>query len=82
MPLRIGANVRLQLENDLIMECEAIPRLNKAINAAVAVGDNGSRELFEKILIDEEQHVDYLEARLHMIQEIGFENYLAQQIED
>jgi bacterioferritin len=80
--LRIGQNVRQQFENDLALELEAIPRLNKAIAASVEVGDNGSRELFEKILLDEEHHVDYLEAQLHMIQEMGYENYLAQQLED
>ena len=80
--LRIGQNVKEQFENDLALELEAIPRLNRAINAAVAAGDNGSRDLFESILTDEEHHVDYLEAQLHMIQEIGYENYLAQQIKE
>jgi bacterioferritin len=79
-PLRIGQNLKAQLENDLALEYEAVPRLNKAINAAAAAGDNGSRELFEKILVDEEHHVDFLEAQLHMIGEMGYENYLAQQI--
>lgn len=80
LPLRIGQNLKAQLENDLALEYEAVPRLNKAINAAAAAGDNGSRELFEKILVDEEHHVDFLEAQLHMIGEMGYENYLAQQI--
>jgi bacterioferritin len=74
--LRIGKNVKEQIENDLALEYEAIPRLNKAINAAVAAADNGSRDLFESILTDEEHHVDFLEAQLHMIQEMGYENYL------
>jgi len=79
-PLRIGQNVKSQLENDLALELEAIPRLNKAIQEAVAVGDNGSRELFEAILVDEEHHADFLEAQLHMIQEVGLDNYLAEQL--
>jgi bacterioferritin len=79
-PLRIGTNVKQQLENDLAVEYDAVPRLNKAINAAVEAGDNGSRELFEKILVDEEHHVDFLEAQLHLINEMGYENYVAQQI--
>ncbi len=79
-PLRIGQNLKEQFENDLALELEAVPRLNKAINAAVAAGDNGSRDLFAKILIDEEHHVDYLEAQLHLIKEMGYENYAAQQI--
>ena len=81
-PLRIGKNVKEMLENDLALELEAIPRLNKAVAASIEAGDNGSRELFEKILIDEEHHVDYLEAQLHMIKEIGYENYLAQQMKE
>lgn len=81
-PLRIGATVKQQLENDLALELEAIPRLNRAIQAAVEAGDNGSRELFEAILLDEERHADWLEAQLHMIQEMGYENYLSQQMED
>jgi bacterioferritin len=76
--LRIGQNVKEQIEFDLDLEYQAVPRLNKAINAAVAAGDNGSRDLFESILKDEEHHVDYLEAQLHMIKEMGYENYLAQ----
>jgi bacterioferritin len=81
-PLRIGQTVKEQLENDLALELEAVPRLNKAIAHATAVGDNGSRELFEKILLDEEHHVDYLEAQLHMIKEMGYDNYLAQQLRE
>ena len=77
-PLRIDQTVKEQIENDLQVEYDAVPRLNKAINAAVAAGDNGSRELFESILKDEEEHVDHLEAQLFMIKEMGYENYLAQ----
>jgi bacterioferritin len=79
-PLRIGRNVKEQLQNDLQVEYEAVPRLNRGIELAVSVGDNGSRELLEKILIDEEDHIDHLEAQLHIIQEVGLDNYLAQQI--
>lgn len=77
-PIRIGQSVKEQLANDLQLEYEAVPRLNKAINAAVAAADNGSRDLFESILKDEEHHIDYLEAQLHMIGEMGYENYLSQ----
>ena len=78
--LRIGPTVKQQLENDLALELDAIPRLNRAIAKSVEVADNGSRDLFEKILVDEEHHVDWLEAQLHVIAEIGESNYLAQQI--
>jgi bacterioferritin len=81
-PFRIGQNVRSQIENDLALELEAVERLNRAIAAAAAAGDNGSRELFEKILGDEEEHVDFLEAQLHLIDEVGIAKYLAQQMGD
>jgi len=80
-PLRIGQTVRDQIQNDLQLEYEAVARLNRGVKICEAAGDNGSRELVVKILTDEEHHVDYLEAQLHIIQEVGIENYLAQQIE-
>lgn len=78
--INVGQNVKAQLENDLTLEMGAIPRLNEAIKVATEVGDNASRELFKEILVDEEKHVDWLEGQLHIIKEIGFDNYLAQQI--
>lgn len=79
-PLRIGKTVREQLENDLKLELEAVPRLNAGIKLAENVGDNGSRDLLLDILKDEEHHVDFLEAQLNVIREVGIENYLAQQV--
>ena len=79
-PLRIGRNVKEQLENDLALELDAIPRLNRGIELCVQASDNGSRELLTGILTDEEQHVDFLEAQLHLIREVGYDNYLAQQL--
>ena len=81
-PIKVGADVKAQLESDLALELDALPRLNAAIQHATKVGDNASRELFEQILIDEEEHVDYLEGQLHVIGEIGLDNYLAQQIHE
>jgi bacterioferritin len=79
-PIKIGPDVKAQLENDLALELDAVPRLNEAIKVATQVGDNGSRELFKQILLDEEHHIDYLEGQLHIVEEIGLDNYLAQQI--
>ena len=79
-PIRVGKTVKEQLENDLALEVEAVKRLNEAVANAVKNHDNGSRELFEKILKDEEDHVDRLEAQLFMISEMGYENYLTQQM--
>ncbi len=81
-PIKIGQDVKTQIENDMALELDAIPRLNGAINHAVAANDNASRDLFEKILVDEEQHVDWLEAQLGMIDEMGIGVYLSQQIHD
>ncbi len=78
--INIGPTVEQQFKNDLQLEYEAVDRLNEGIKACVAVGDNGSRELLEKILVDEEHHVDWLEAQLHAIEEMGIQNYLAQQL--
>lgn len=79
-PIKVGKNVKTQLESDLALELDAIPRLNAAIKYTVEVGDNASRELFKEILVDEEEHIDHLEGQLHAISEIGIENYLAQQL--
>lgn len=80
--IKIGANVKQQLESDLALEIRAVTQLNDAIRLATDAGDNASRELFEEILVDEEEHVDYLEAQLGMIKEIGLELYLAQQMHE
>jgi bacterioferritin len=79
-PLRIGKDVRAQLENDLAMETEAVVRINQAIDVASQAGDNTTRELLEQILLNEEKHVDFLEAQLHQIGEMGYERYLAEQM--
>ena len=80
--INIGANVKQQLQSDLQLEYDAVKRLNAGIQTCVAVKDNGSRELLEKILVEEEEHIDYLEAQLHAIDEIGLDTYLAQQLHD
>jgi bacterioferritin len=80
--VKIGANVKQQLENDLALEINAVAMYNRDVHLAVEAADNGSRELFEKLLSDEEQHVDWLEAQLHQISEIGIDRYLSQQIKN
>ena len=79
-PIKVGTNVKAQLENDLALELHAVKQLNDAIKVSAEVGDNASRALFEEILKDEEEHVDYLEGQLHALGEMGIENYLAQQL--
>lgn len=79
--INIGANVEAQFKNDLQLEYDAVKRLNDFIKIAGDAGDFGSRQLFEKILSEEEEHIDYLEAQLNAISEVGIQNYLAQQLE-
>ena len=80
--VRIGENPVEQHKVDLALEVEAVARLNKAIALCREKADNGSRELLEDILGDEEESIDWLEAQLHIIEEIGKEQYLAEQIHD
>ncbi|MCS6951228.1 MAG: bacterioferritin [Bryobacterales bacterium] len=82
LPLNIGETVKAQLENDLKLELGAVTMYNNGIKKARELGDNASADLLEKLLKDEEGHVDWLEAQLHMIKEVGYENYLAQQLEE
>ncbi len=72
--------MKAQFESDLALEMHAVKQLNDAIRVATEVGDNASRALFQEILGDEEEHIDYLEGQLHAIGQIGIGNYLAQQL--
>ena len=80
-PVLVGETVPEQLALELETEKAAIERYNRHIALAVAKGDNGTRELMEHRLVDEESHADWLEAQLHIIDTIGVENYLAQQLD-
>ena len=79
MNISVGSNVREQLESDLKLEVSAVGMYNSAIKVCVEAGDNASRELFERLLKD---HVDWLEAQVHQIKELGYERYLSQQIRE
>jgi bacterioferritin len=82
LQLSVGANVRHQIDNDLKLEIHAVGMYNEFVKLAREEGDNASRELFEKLLKDEEQHVDWLEAQVHQMKELGYERYLSQQLRD
>jgi bacterioferritin len=82
MKVHVGQTVPEQHELDLALEKDAVDRLNKGVEICRSKGDNGSRILLEKILTDEEEHVDWLESQLLQIKELGLDNYLAQQIKD
>jgi bacterioferritin len=77
MDLSVGQNVKVQLEADLKLETNAVAMYNKAVQIAREQGDDQSRDLFSKLLKDEEEHVDWLEAQLHQIKEMGYERYLS-----
>lgn len=77
----VGGNVKGQLEADLKLEVDAVGMCNKAIRVSRENNDDASRELFARLLKDEEEHVDWLEAQLHQIKEMGYERYLSNQAE-
>ncbi|HVM94846.1 MAG TPA: bacterioferritin [Candidatus Acidoferrales bacterium] len=80
--VRVGETVAEQLKLDHDLEVEAVTKLNKSIALATAVGDNGTREMLEDILVSEEKHIDWLEAQLELIKQVGEQNYLAQQMRE
>jgi len=79
--IHIGAEVETQLKNDLSAENSAVKSYNESIHLAVELGDNGTRDLLESILEDEETHLDWLEAQLDQIKQMGIQNYLVEQID-
>jgi bacterioferritin len=81
MKINVGGTVPEQHEFDLALERDAVARLNRGIEVCRAKDDNGTRALLEKVLADEEEHVDWLEAQLQQIKDMGLQNYLAQQVE-
>ncbi len=80
--LNIGKDIKQQLQNDLALEKSAVAAYNDAIKSCEKLGDYGSSEMLEEILKDEEGHVDFIETQLGLIQQLGLENYLAQQMHE
>jgi len=80
LSIKAGENAKGQLESDLALEIEAVAQYNAGVKTCTEEGDNTSRELFERLLKDEEKHVDFLEAQLHAIEEVGIQNYLSEQM--
>lgn len=78
--LHVGDAVDVQFQFDHESEIGAVKLYNDGIRLAVEVGDNGTRELFETILKDEENHVDWLESQLDQIDQMGLPNYLTEQV--
>jgi bacterioferritin len=80
LELTVGGTVKAMIESDLALEIGAVKQYNDAVAIATKEGDNGSRDLLVQLLKDEESHVDFLEAQMHLIKELGYERYLTQQM--
>jgi bacterioferritin len=77
---QLGSKVQEQMEINLKDEQDAVRQYNDAVKICAEASDDGSKALFERMIKDEEQHVDYLEAQLHSIKEMGIANYLSPQL--
>ena len=78
--MHIGADVQAQFRYDQQAELGAVQQYNKAVRLCVEEGDNGTRAILEGILQDEENHIDWLEAQLDQIAQMGYQNYLTEQV--
>ena len=78
--IRVGTNVKEQLEHDLTLETKGVNAYNAGVALAIQLQDGGSHDLMQKILVESEEHVDWLESQLGVIKDIGIERYLAEQI--
>jgi bacterioferritin len=78
--LNVGKNVEAQFQNDLALEKDAVADYNAAIATCRKAGDHASAEMLQVILADEEEHVEFLEDQLGLIESVGIQNYLAQQV--
>jgi bacterioferritin len=79
-PIKVGEDPIEQHRVDLSIELEAVARLNKAIELCRVKNDSGTREMLEHILKGEESSIDWLESQLHVVEDIGRERYLAEQL--
>jgi bacterioferritin len=80
--IKVGGTVKEQFENDLALELEAVKRLNKGVQLCVDASDNTSRQILEKILAEEEHHVDWLETQIGLIDRLGEAVYLGEQMNE
>lgn len=78
--IRVGTDVKEQFENDLKLEMGGATHYNAAIDLCIQLKDNGTREILDGILTESEEHVDWLETQLHLISQVGLQNYLQSQM--
>ena len=79
--VQVGHNLKDLLERDLQLESSTLPPLKHGVTLCLEQGDTGTRELFEHLVVEGEEHVEWLETQLHLINTIGLETYAAQQIQ-
>jgi bacterioferritin len=78
--IRVGTDVKEQFENDLQLEMGGVKCYNQAIELCTKLKDNGTRDLLDGILVESEEHVDWLETQLGLIEAVGLQNYLSEQM--
>jgi bacterioferritin len=78
--IRVGTDIKEQFTNDLQLETRGVQHYNTLIDLCIRVKDNGTRELVDPILEESEEHVDWLETQLNLIETVGLQNYLAEQM--
>lgn len=78
--IKVGTDVKEQFEFDLALETKGVNAYNEAIALCLKMNDSGSRELLATILVESEEHVDWLETQLDLISKVGMQNYLQEQI--
>jgi bacterioferritin len=76
--IRVGTDVQEQFQNDLALEMKGVQLYNGGIALAIQLQDSGTRELFASILVESEEHVDWLETQLRLIDHVGLQNYLTE----
>ena len=79
--VHIGHDLKDMLERDLQLETGALPPLKQGVTLCLEQGDTGTRELLEHLIVEGEEHVEWLETQLHLITAVGLENYAAQQMQ-
>ena len=78
--IRVGTEVKEQFENDLKLETNGVHAYNAAIKICLEENDAGSRDMLETILVESEEHVDWLDTQLDLISKMGMPNYMVTQV--
>ncbi|HYV36470.1 MAG TPA: bacterioferritin [Gemmataceae bacterium] len=78
--IRVGTNIEEQFKNDLTLEMSGVKHYNTLVDLCMKLKDNGTRELVAPILVESEEHVDWLETQIGLIESVGLQNYLTEQM--